>query len=247
MSKISIAIPTYEMKGLGFKFLKELFLSILSQSYKNIEVIISDHSQDNFILDLCSLYSDRFPIVYVRNFYNRGNGPANTNSALQYCSGDIIKIMFCDDLFTDDYALEKINQKFLETDSSWVVTGFSHTQDGKNFYRPMIPKWSEHLLEGQNFMGGPSIVSMKKECIQYFDPNCRMLMDTEFYHRMRYNYGMPTIINDILVCSREGTHRVSANLDLDIICEHPDGSWEANSEELNYVINKHKNTRNYEN
>jgi hypothetical protein len=84
---------------------------------------------------------------------------------------------------------------------------------------------------------------MKKECIQYFDPKCRMLMDTEFYHRMRYNYGMPSIIDDILVCSREGDYRVSANLDLDIVCEHPDGSWEANSQELEYVTTKHKDTR----
>lgn len=247
MKKISIAIPTYEMRGLGTKFLEELFLSILNQSYKNVEVLVSDHSKNNDILDLCSSYSKQLSIVYVRNFYDHGNGPANTNSAIRCCTGDIIKIMFSDDLFTDDQALEKINQKFLETNAHWIVTGFSHTQDGKNFYRPMIPRWSEHLLEGQNFMGGPSIVAMKKESIQYFDPNCKMLMDTEFYHRMRYNYGMPTIIEDILVCSREGDYRISANLDLDILCEHPDGSWEANSQELNYVTNKHENTRDYAN
>ena len=245
MNKISIAIPVYEMKGYGAQYLKELFLSILNQSYKNIEVLVSDHSQNNDVLDLCASYSENLSIVYVRNFYDRGNGPANTNVAIRYCTGDIIKIMFSDDLFTDDEALQKINQRFLETDASWIVTGFSHTTDGKNFYRPMIPRWSEHLLEGQNFMGGPSIVSMKKECIQYFDPKCRMLMDTEFYHRMRYNYGMPSIIDDILVCSREGDYRVSANLDLDIVCEHPAGSWEANSQELEYVTTKHKDTREY--
>lgn len=247
MNKISIAIPTYEMKGHGPKFLEELFVSIQNQTYKNIEVVISDHSKNNDILELCSSYIDKFKLVYIRNFYDLGNGPANTNIAIQYCTGDIIKIMFSDDLFTDNFALEKIDKKFSDTNASWIVSGFSHTRDGKNFYRPMIPRWSEHLLEGQNFMGGPSIVSMKKECTEYFDPKCRMLMDTEFYHRMRYNYGMPVIIDDILVCSREGDYRVSSNLDLDIVCEHPEGSWEANSLELEYVTTKHKDTREYEN
>jgi glycosyltransferase involved in cell wall biosynthesis len=245
MSKISIAIPTYEMKGLGAQYLQELFDSIIRQTYKTVEVVVSDHSQNNEILDVCNKYSQSFSLVYVRNFYDRGNGPANTNIALQHCSGDLIKIMFADDLFTDDRALEKINERFEESDCKWVVTGFSHTTDGKNFYRPMVPRWSEHLLEGQNFMGGPSICTVRRDSLEYFDPICKMLMDTEFYHRMRYYHGMPSIIEDICVCSREGDYRISSNLELDIICEHPDGSWQANSKELEYVTEKHKETREY--
>jgi len=242
---ISIAIPAYEMKGLGAKYLEEMFETILRQTYKEVEIVVSDHSKNNEILELCDKYSKLFPIVYVRNFYDRGNGPANTNVALQHCSGDLIKIMFSDDLFTDDTALEKIRDRFNQTECAWVVTGFSHTSDGKNFYRPMVPRWSEHLLEGQNFMGGPSIATVRRECLEYFDPECKMLMDTEFYHRMRYFHGMPEIVDDICVCSREGDYRVSSNLELDIICEHPDGSWQANAKELEYVTEKHKETRDY--
>lgn len=247
MNDISIAVPAYEMKGYGGKYLKELFSSIEKQSHKDVEVVVSDHSRDNMdVYKACEEYSDRLRIVYIQNFYDRGNGPANTNFALKRCTGNIIKIMFQDDLFTDERSLIKIYGRFLDTNTSWVVTGFNHTQDGKEFYRPMVPRWSEHLLEGQNFMGGPSIVTMRKEALELFDPECKMLMDTEFYHRMRYNHGMPEIIEDILVSSREGDYRISANLDLDIVCQHPAGSWEANSEELKYVTDKHEHTRNYE-
>ena len=38
---------------------------------------------------------------------------------------------------------------------------------------------------------------------------------------------------------------VSMNLDLDIVCEHPDGNWEVNQEELDYVVDKHRETRDY--
>ena len=242
---ISIAIPAYGMSGLGAKFLTEMFDTIDNQTYRDVEVVVSDHSQNNDILDVCDKYSNTFPVTYIRNFYDRGNGPANTNNALKHCSGDLVKIMFQDDLFTDDDALEKIRNRFNESECAWVVTGFSHTSDGKNFYRPMVPRWSEHLLEGQNFMGGPSIVTLRRECLEYFDPECKMLMDTEFYHRMRYFHGMPDIIDDICVCSREGDYRVSSNAELDITCEHPDGSWQANRKELEYVTEKHKETRDY--
>ncbi len=233
--KFSIAIPTYEANGTGSVFLEELLQSILAQTLQDYEVVIADHSKDDKILNLCEKYSKKMRIRYIRNFYNRGNGPANTNFAIERCSGDLIKIMFQDDVFTDELALLRIRERFLDTNTSWVVTGFNHTQDGKEFYRPMVPRWSEHLLEGQNFMGGPSIVTMRKESVELFDPTCKMLMDTEFYHRMRYYHGMPQIVENILVASREGDHRISANLDLDIVCQHPDGSWEANSKELEYV------------
>ena len=91
------------MPNIWKKCLKPSFVKPI----KEIEVVVSDHSKSNEILELCDKYSKLFSIVYVRNFYDRGNGPANTNVALQHCSGDLIKIMFSDDLFTDDTALRK--------------------------------------------------------------------------------------------------------------------------------------------
>ena len=246
-SKISIAIPTYEMKGHGAEYLEELFQSIIKQTYFDLEVVIADHSKTDDIILMCEDYAEKLPIVYVRNFYDRGNGPANTNAAIKYCSGDLIKIMFQDDIFTNDDALSMIQGLFDDQNPSWVVTGFTHTRDGTHTYRDMVPRWSEHLLEGQNFMGGPSVVTMKRDSVEFFDPKCRLLMDTEFYHRMRYNYGRPAILEDICIANREGDHRVSMNLDLDTVCEHDDGNWEVNKKELDYVVQKHEGTRDYAN
>ena len=249
LNKISIAIPAYEMKGYGAEYLEELLQSIIKQTYFDVEVVVSDHSKKDDILLMCEDYSEKIPIVYVRNFYDRGNGPANTNVAIGHCTGDLIKIMFQDDIFTDDDALSKIHGVFqdTETNPSWVVTGFTHTSDGTHTYRDMVPRWSEHLLEGQNFMGGPSVVTMRRDCLEYFDPKCRLLMDTEFYHRMRYNNGMPAILDDICIANREGDHRVSMNLDLDTLCEHEEGNWEVNKKELDYVVQKHEGKRDYAN
>ena len=60
---ISIAIPAYGMSGLGAKFLTEMFDTIDNQTYRDVEVVVSDHSREHFILNVCDKYSNAFPIT----------------------------------------------------------------------------------------------------------------------------------------------------------------------------------------
>ena len=100
--RMSIAIPTWECHGRGGEFLDDLLRTIEIQSFKDFEVCISDHSENDDVLNICSQFEDKFKIHYSRNLEDRGNGPANTNAAMDLCTGDIIKIMFQDDFFYDD-------------------------------------------------------------------------------------------------------------------------------------------------
>ena len=45
--RMSIAIPTYEVKGRGVEFLNDLFRTIEIQTFKDFEVVVSDHSKDD--------------------------------------------------------------------------------------------------------------------------------------------------------------------------------------------------------
>jgi glycosyltransferase involved in cell wall biosynthesis len=246
MPDISIAIPTYEMKGIGDQYLSELFDTIKVQDFKNFEVCISDHSQDNKILQVCEEYANYFEIQYYKNEVNRGNSPANTNSAIEMCSGKITKLIFQDDLFINKSALSKIKSAFDETSYNWCFNGFTHTTNGTEHFRPMISKWTDMMLEGRNLLGSPSCVSFLTEKFERFDENLQLLMDTDFYHRMRYNHGVPYIIEDYLTSNREHGNRISSsNVKYDKVIEHPEGSWMVNEKELNYITEKHKNTRNY--
>ena len=105
--KMSIAIPTWESYGKGNEFLDDLFRTIEIQSFKDYEVVVSDHSKNDDLVKVISKFQDKFNLLYVKNENDRGNGPANTNNAIDHCSGDIIKVMFQDDFFYDDEALEK--------------------------------------------------------------------------------------------------------------------------------------------
>lgn len=246
MPEISIAVPTYEMKGIGDQYLSELFDTIKVQDFKDFEVCISDHSQDDNILRVCEEYANYFEIKYYKNKENLGNGPANTNSAVEMCSGKITKLIFQDDLFINSSSLSKIKSAFDNQSCNWSLSGFAHTSNGSTHFRPMIPKWTDMMLEGRNLLGSPSCVSFITEKFERFDEKLQLLMDTDFYHRMRFNHGMPFIIDEYLISNREHNHRISSsNVKYNKIIEHPEGSWMVNEEELNYVLEKNKSTRKY--
>ena len=68
-----------------------------------------------------------------------------------------------------------------------------------------------------------------------------MGIDVDYYHRMRMKYGMPVILNDILVTSRIRPDRVSAESSklFDVTVEGDVSSWQNIGSELEYLQNKH--------
>ena len=53
---ISIAMPTYETFGRGCEFLEFQFKKFMCQTYKDFEIVISDHSRNDDIKNLCEKY-----------------------------------------------------------------------------------------------------------------------------------------------------------------------------------------------
>jgi glycosyltransferase involved in cell wall biosynthesis len=239
-SKISIAIPTYEMNGLGDQYLIELFDTINMQTFKDFEVCISDHSKDDSILKVCERYANSFTIQYFKNKSNRGNSPSNTNSAVEMCNGKITKIIFQDDLFISKDALSIINFTFTEHSCNWCFNAFAHTVDGNTHHSLMVPRWCDMMLQGRNLLGSPSTVSFLTDKFVRFDENLVLLMDTDFYHRMRQKNGDPYIIRDYLISNREHSNRISSLVKYDKVMEHPEGNWLVNEKELNYVLEKNE-------
>jgi|688.fasta_scaffold448992_2 glycosyltransferase involved in cell wall biosynthesis len=225
--KISICIPTWEQYGNGLHYLKALLNSIKTQSFKNFNVIISDHSVDDGIKKLVESYNIFFDIVYIKNEYDRGNGPANTNIAIKNADGEIIKVMFQDDLFVDDNALQIIHNTFKETNCKWLVNGCNHTNDGITFNREMVPSWNDQILYGVNTISSPSVLSFINEEIVFFDENLTMLMDCEYYYQLYKKYGLPRVVSDILISNRMHQFQISSRYDKNI------------NEEINYVKQKY--------
>ena len=112
MITVSIAISTFEANGKGASLLEFNLNKILDQDYPNINIVVSDHSVDNSIKQIVEKYADRIPILYIRNSIKRGSSSHNTNNAIKYCTGDIIKIMFMDDYLLTSQSITKIVAAF---------------------------------------------------------------------------------------------------------------------------------------
>lgn len=250
MSEISVCIPTYEYGGKGVQFLSELFNSLSQQTFEDFDIIISDHSKDEEIMNYCRYCDYDFDITYIQNPNGRGYQASNTNCALENAEGRIIKLIYQDDIFVDEKALEKIKNKFDETNCKWLFHGFTHTKDGIETHRDCVPFWAEMTLEGNNYLGSPSCIAMLNEVKMNMDEKLKLLIDTELYHRMRMEYGMPEIVSDILIANREHDDRVSSSgVDYNMVCSASSGKqWLVNKQELEYVQLKHSDfikTRKY--
>lgn len=211
--RFSIAIPTWESYGRGGEFLDDLLRTIEIQTFKDFEVCISDHCENDEVLNVVKTFEDKFNIVYSKNDENRGNGPANTNKAIDMCSGDIIKVMFQDDFFYDDESLEKIDKELTYSDRKWLVNGCNHTKnDGHSFYWEIYPRWNGRLLQGVNTISSPSVLSFRKEVTNRFDETLVYFMDCEFYYGMNAAYGLPVFLDDVLISNRVGDHQISSQV-----------------------------------
>lgn len=226
--KISIVIPTWEQHGVGTKHLSELLKTIQCQTFTNYDVIISDHSLDSDIQTMIKSCYGHIDIKYYRNSSKRGNGPANTNNSIKMADGDIIKIMFQDDLFYDSKALELIAEQFEKNNCKWLVNGCNHTTDTEHFTNAMVPSWNDRILYGNNTISSPSVLAFRNTDVELFDEELVMLMDCEYYYRLFAKHGRPTIISDILITNRIHKNQISSMYDNDI------------NEEIKYVRNKYR-------
>ena len=99
MSKISIAVPTYN----GSRTIIEMLESVISQSFKDFEIVISDdNSNDDTINKIESLGDSRVKIF--KSSENAGY-PGNIRKAYNLCSSPLVFLMAQDDYLADS-ALE---------------------------------------------------------------------------------------------------------------------------------------------
>ncbi len=227
--KISICIPTWEQNGFGNEYLTKLFETIKVQTFKDFEVVVSDHSQDNSISSVVDKFSKDINIIYIRNKQKFGNSPFNTNNAIKNSNGEIIKIMFQDDFFYSENALEIISNSFNSSEVYWLVTGCNHTDKNvSSFNRPMVPRWNNSIYKGVNTISSPSVLSFRKNTNIEFDENLVMLMDCEIYYNFYKKYGLPYIVSEILITNRLHENQISSNYKSNI------------NDEINYVKKKYK-------
>ena len=211
---ISIVIPVYEMNGKGAEMLKRCLDSIAMQTFTDYEIVVTDNSDNDDLEKLCDSYS--LPIIHL---YNEHKGATkNTNRGIKAATGDLIKILNQDDYLAHENALQDIVDNF---EGQWLITGCSNNPN---------PYYTGDIHQGNNKLGGPSVLTIKNENPMLFDEEMRWLFDCDYYKRMYLMYGEPKILHGVNVVIGEGDYQLTNNL-----------SEESKRAEVVFMTNKYVN------
>jgi len=203
------------MHSKGVYFLDLSFEKIYNQTYKDVEIVISDHSIDDSIKDMCEKWKSKLNIKYIRNENNRGSSSANTNNAINYCTSEYIKILFQDDYLFDNNSLQNIITILNEKNPIWLATSCEHSDDGINCYNRFVPEWNDRIWTGSNSLSSPSVITVRRDSFIEFDNDLIWMMDCDWYKRMFDKYGKPYILDEICIVNRTWGGRLSDTISYD--------------------------------
>jgi glycosyltransferase involved in cell wall biosynthesis len=97
--RVSIGLPVFN----GEKYLRETLDSILAQTYRDFELIVSDNASTDHTQQICQDYAEKDSrIRYYRNEKNLG-APRNYNLVFELCSGEYFKWAAHDDVLAPEF------------------------------------------------------------------------------------------------------------------------------------------------
>jgi len=207
----SIAIPTWSINGKGTEYLEHSFNIIAQQSFTDFEVVVSDHSEDDDIKNLCEAWNSQMPIFWQRNHYGRGKIAPNMNNAIRSCHGLYIKMLFQDDFLYDTDSLQIIYNAIEEKPSkNWFITACVHTNDCITLYDRMTPYYHDRIYAGVNTISCPTVLTVKNDDeLPIFNETLNWLVDVEYYKRLYDKYGDPVVIDIVCAVNRNSEVRTT--------------------------------------
>jgi glycosyltransferase involved in cell wall biosynthesis len=186
---ISICIPAYQKPDYVVRLLK----SVLQQTYKRVEVVISDDSPDDTVKIAIEPYKSELSIIYIQN-KPALKSPANWNNAIAHAKGAFFVLLHQDDWLFDKMALDKYLNAFSKNPKAGFVfcKNIAVTENGEEMVLQHIPsllnrlsKTPLHLVLAQ-VIGPPSNTMLRaevKEKVQY-DEDFIWLVDVDYYVRV---------------------------------------------------------------
>lgn len=107
---ISVIIPVYNMK----LYLKRCLDSVVSQTYRNIEIVLVDDGSTDGSTEICDEYANEDSRIKVIHTVNQGVSNAR-NIGLKKATGDYIGFVDPDD-YIDQYMYEDLLRVLIEND-----------------------------------------------------------------------------------------------------------------------------------
>lgn len=191
---VTVAIPLY--RG---EFIRQAIDSVLSQTFRNFELLVVDDALDEKSKDIVMSYSDP-RIVYVRNEKNLG-AEGNWNMCLALANGMYIKILPHDDTLEPNCLKEQVDvldadiderislvfcaRKIINAKGQPItVRRFSRMSSSRIEARDLIRKC---VLRGTNLIGEPGAVLFRShaaKAVGSFNGTIPYVIDLDYWVRL---------------------------------------------------------------
>lgn len=200
MPLISICIPAYKRTD----YLQRLLTSLVTQTFRDFEVVITDDSNDTSVQWLLQQYENILPVVYQKNDTALGT-PANWNAAIKLAKGEWIKLMHDDDWFAAPQALQEMadaagkGQPFVFC----AYTSYELSSGAKTIHTLSeedleLLQLDPQVLFAKNTIGPPSVTLVHRSVAETYDERMKWMVDFDFYIRALVGRGF-TYIHESLV------------------------------------------------
>ncbi|MEO2683100.1 glycosyltransferase family 2 protein, partial [Clostridium butyricum] len=114
---ISVIVPAYNVE----KYIEECLLSLVNQTYKDIEIIIINDGSTDKTKEIIIEYQEKYKNITGYNQKNNGVSVAR-NLGLKIAKGEYVIFVDPDD-YLDSTMIEKMHDKLKMTDSDLVICG----------------------------------------------------------------------------------------------------------------------------
>ncbi|ROL61833.1 glycosyltransferase family 2 protein [Bacteroidetes/Chlorobi group bacterium ChocPot_Mid] len=233
---ISVCIPTYN----GSKYIEEALQSVNNQTYRPLEIIISDDSSTDNTLQIVNNFKVKTDIV-IRCFLHRRKGiGSNLNNCVINSLGEFIKFVFQDD-FMENNCIEKMLECAIKFKNIGLVfckrkilleNNDIDINDFNEWYKQfgnLTDSWTNlkefqtgvELLNDDKFLhspynkvGEPIAPLINKECfykVGYFNTFLKQALDYEFYYRVFKHYNVGFINEELVTFRRHSTQATEKN------------------------------------
>jgi predicted O-linked N-acetylglucosamine transferase (SPINDLY family)/predicted SAM-dependent methyltransferase/GT2 family glycosyltransferase len=209
---VSICIPTYN----GEAFISEAIHSVLSQTYSNIEVILSDDNSSDRTVEIAKSFQSQSPHNFSVLEHDQYGLAANWNFCISQAQGKYIKFLFQDDLLQPNAIAEMVSLAEQDQEIGLVFslrklitsTNYPHealflaNHEAKDVHKGWSNLQSiqsgQELLQDLNILehpinkiGEPSTILIRKEVFDVlgaFNLELCQLVDLEMWLRIMSQY-----------------------------------------------------------
>ena len=211
---VSICVPTYN----GATFLEEALGSIVTQTYPNIEVVVSDDASRDTTWQILERFKSNADIPVQLHHHTPSGIGANWNNSLLKANGVYIKFLFQDDVLETTCVEQMVH--FMEKNPNCGLVACKRSfisqekptdeiQDWIKQYKDLQVQFNqdnsvlhlndtlferEDFLKGcKNKIGEPTATMFRKSILKkvgYFDEDLRQILDYVFYYRILKKYSI---------------------------------------------------------